>query len=106
MTELKKSKVLLLGASGAGKSALMQRSATVRSADLNMRCSRRISQSSFRERYLPTLGAELFSVETFHKSDKSALSVWDCGGHERFRPIVQQLYSGAKAGSCACCAPN
>lgn len=31
--------------------------------------------------------------------DNGVLYVWDCGGHKRFRPLVQQYYSEAKVGT-------
>ena len=39
--------------------------------------------------HVPTLGAELHQIEAALHGDACELRVWNCGGHERFRPLIQ-----------------
>eukprot|EP00474_Spongospora_subterranea_P009208 CRZ09666.1 hypothetical protein [Spongospora subterranea] len=68
--------VLIVGASGSGKTALVSR----------------ILSEEFPNKHIPTLGAELFIKEMQFQEEYVTLNLWSCGGHERFKPVVQHLY--------------
>lgn len=80
-----KNNVLVLGAAKSGKSAFVSAAVT----------------GAFSEGYRPTLGAELFVKDERGggggKGERVTLHLWSCGGHERFRPLIQQHYDGVKA---------
>ncbi|KAJ3128737.1 hypothetical protein HK101_005350 [Irineochytrium annulatum] len=73
-------KVIILGSVGCGKSALVQRSLT----------------NTFMAEYQETFGAEL-AVKTTNESKKYSLQLWSCGGHERYRALLEQFYSDIHA---------
>ena len=73
------SKVVIVGDSGVGKSALMIRFTTER----------------FAQSYQATIGAD-FAVKTMNVGEQIVkLQVWDTAGQERFRTISQAFYRGA-----------
>ena len=43
------------------------------------------------DRYIPTIGAEIF-FRRFHKGKFFSLSLWDISGQERMYPIVESFY--------------
>lgn len=72
-------KVLLVGNSGVGKSALLQRYA----------------DGTFNEHYLATIGVD-FKIKTINVDDKKVkFQIWDTAGQERFRSITTSYYRGA-----------
>lgn len=73
-------KLIVVGASGAGKSSLL-----IRFAD-----------DIFTTTYLATIGVD-FKVRTVRVSDDKVakLQIWDTAGQERFRTIVASYYRGA-----------
>lgn len=102
--------VLVVGSLGCGKTALVSR----------------LTNGKHVQQYRPTLGCELSEKEvrpvrradgltegepgTFgdsgeqsvyyeldHGASLGTVELWDCGGHERFRPLIQQLYRHAQA---------
>ena len=82
LTGHRRFKVLLVGSKGCGKSSFIKR----------------CIQEDFSTEYLPTLGSELYLIDAESEavSEKVTMQTWDCGGAERFRPIVQQQYQGTK----------
>jgi len=74
-------KILLIGDSGVGKSALLTRYCD------NMFC----------ESYFSTIGVD-FRIKTIEFKDSFAkLQIWDTAGQERFRSITKTYYRGANA---------
>lgn len=74
-------KVLLVGDSGAGKSALVKRFTT----------------DSFSNNYCSTIGVD-FACKTLQFGNQIVkLQVWDTSGQERFRSIASSYYRGAHA---------
>jgi small GTP-binding protein len=79
-------KVLVVGALGCGKSAYVEKLVT----------------GQFNAHSVPTIGCENFVHEVTAASGnnnngnnaaRTTLSLWSCGGHPRFRPLVQQMYA-------------
>ncbi|KAJ3157885.1 Ras- protein Rab-35 [Geranomyces variabilis] len=73
-------KVVVVGSVSSGKSALVQRAVT----------------NTYTNQYLQTFGADL-CVKTTSEKNKSSLKIWCCGGHERYRALLQQFFVGASA---------
>ena len=72
-------KVLLIGDSGVGKSALLTR----------------FTDRTFTESYMITIGVD-FKIQTIKLDDKIIkLQLWDTAGQERFRTITSAYYRGA-----------
>lgn len=72
-------KLLLIGDSGAGKSAIMNR----------------YCDDFFTESYISTIGVD-FKIKTLHINEKIIkLQIWDTAGQERFRAITSSYYRGA-----------
>jgi Ras-related protein Rab-1A len=72
-------KVLIVGNSGVGKSALLQK----------------YTEGTFNEHYLATIGVD-FKIKTLDIDDKKVkLQIWDTAGQERFRSITTSYYRGA-----------
>uniref|UniRef100_A0A8D0B5X5 Ras-related protein Rab-7b n=1 Tax=Salvator merianae TaxID=96440 RepID=A0A8D0B5X5_SALMN len=72
-------KILLIGNSGAGKSALM-----------NQYVNRRFSS-----RYRATIGADFLSKEVHIDGRKLTVQIWDTAGTERFQALGTALYRGS-----------
>ncbi|RKO90929.1 P-loop containing nucleoside triphosphate hydrolase protein [Blyttiomyces helicus] len=70
--------VVVIGSAGCGKSALVQRAVA----------------NTFGQEYLQTFGAE-FCVKTATDSKKGSLNIWCCGGHERYRALLEQFFVNA-----------
>ncbi|KAJ3414532.1 Ras- protein Rab-26 [Chytridiales sp. JEL 0842] len=73
-------KVVVVGSAGAGKTALVTRAVN----------------NTFAPDYFQTFGADLM-VKTTTDSKKYSLQIWCCGGHERYRALLDQFYSNAHA---------
>mmetsp|Transcript_5727 Transcript_5727/g.10274 ORF Transcript_5727/g.10274 Transcript_5727/m.10274 type:complete len:207 (+) Transcript_5727:405-1025(+) len=72
-------KLLLIGDSGVGKSALLVR----------------FSDNTFSESYISTIGVD-FKIRTVKKDGKNVkLQIWDTAGQERFKTITSSYYRGA-----------
>lgn len=72
-------KMLLVGDSGVGKSAVMTR----------------YSDNNFVDRSIPTIGVD-FKIQTTCLNGKIyKLQIWDTAGQERFRTITSSYYRGA-----------
>ncbi|KAI8915357.1 P-loop containing nucleoside triphosphate hydrolase protein [Powellomyces hirtus] len=77
---LEAKKVVVVGSASSGKSALVQRALT----------------NTYTNQYLQTFGADL-CVKTTSEKNKSSLKIWCCGGHERYRALLEQFFVGASA---------
>ncbi|PVD32072.1 hypothetical protein C0Q70_07500 [Pomacea canaliculata] len=75
-------KIILLGDSGTGKTALL----------------RRHVEDVFEENHLPTIGVD-FAVKSMAmpNEDMVKLQVWDTAGQERYRNMTTSYYRGAQA---------
>ena len=73
-------KVLVIGESGVGKTAIMQR----------------YCNNSFDPVYISTIGVDFKPKITNVKGKKVKIQIWDTAGQERFRNITQQYYRGAQ----------
>ncbi|KND01782.1 small GTP-binding protein domain [Spizellomyces punctatus DAOM BR117] len=71
-------KVVVAGSASSGKSSLVQRAVT----------------NTFTSDYLQTFGADL-CVKNSSEKTKYALNIWTCGGHERYRALLEQFFVGA-----------
>jgi len=72
-------KILLIGDSGVGKSALLLR----------------FSDNMFTDSYISTIGVD-FKIRTVELDGKVVkLQIWDTAGQERFRTITSSYYRGA-----------
>ncbi|CAI5795970.1 ras-related protein Rab-7a-like isoform X1 [Podarcis lilfordi] len=72
-------KILLIGNSGAGKSALMNQYVNNR----------------FSSRYRATIGADFLSKEVNIDGRKLTVQIWDTAGTERFQALGTALYRGS-----------
>ena len=73
-------KLLLIGDSGVGKSALIMR----------------FSEERFESNFVPTLGID-FKIKMVTLDEKKIkLQIWDTAGQERFRTITTAYYRGAQ----------
>jgi GTPase SAR1 family protein len=70
-------KILLLGSAASGKTNL----------------ATKYVSDAFNPEYLQTFGAELFEKSSTD-AKKLSLGMWVVGGHERYRTLVTQFYSG------------
>ncbi|EGF77664.1 hypothetical protein BATDEDRAFT_27541 [Batrachochytrium dendrobatidis JAM81] len=73
-------KVVVVGSAGCGKSALVQR----------------YINNTFSTDYLQTYGADLY-IKNTNENKKYSLQIWCCGGHERYRTLLDQFYSDINA---------
>lgn len=72
-------KVLIIGDSGVGKSALLLR----------------FTEDTFSDYYISTIGVD-FKIRTIEQDGKYIkLQIWDTAGQERFRTITSSYYRGA-----------
>ena len=65
-------KVVMIGSSGVGKTALVER----------------ISSSEFNDVHIPTVGAQFVSLEFKTDTGKVNIELWDTAGQEVFRSLV------------------
>jgi small GTP-binding protein len=65
-------KVVLLGNSGVGKTALVER----------------VSEDIFQSSHVPTVGAQFISLELMIGTEKCILELWDTAGQEVFRSLI------------------
>jgi Ras-related protein Rab-1A len=73
-------KLLLIGDSGVGKSALLHR----------------FADDIYTDSYISTIGVD-FKIKTMSIGDKMVkLQIWDTAGQERFRTITSSYYRGAQ----------
>ena len=72
MTDFKQYKVVMLGNSGVGKTAIVER----------------ISNSEFNEVHVPTVGAQFVSLDFKLDTCKVTIELWDTAGQEVFRSLV------------------
>ena len=73
-------KVLIIGESGVGKTAIMQRYCC----------------NSFDPVYISTIGVDFKPKITNYKGKNIKIQIWDTAGQERFKNITQQYYRGAQ----------
>ncbi|BET02186.1 RAB24, member RAS oncogene family [Nesidiocoris tenuis] len=73
-------KIVIVGSSGAGKTALMER----------------FVYSKFTQVRVQTIGATYVSKEVFRGKESIHLSIWDTAGTERYRSMMKQYYRNAK----------
>ena len=74
-----KSKVIVVGSSGVGKTAIIQQ----------------LETKTFKKESQPTIGVD-FKTYTVKEGDNSVvLHIWDTAGQERFRSIAQAYFRGA-----------
>lgn len=73
-------KVVMLGNSGVGKTALVER----------------ISHSEFIQAHVPTVGAQYLSIDFTINRKKITLELWDTAGQEIFRSLVSFYARDAK----------
>jgi Ras-related protein Rab-1A len=72
-------KILVIGESGVGKSALLLR----------------FAENTFSETFMSTVGVD-FKIKKVNVRDKVLkLQIWDTAGQERFRTIMASFYRGA-----------
>jgi small GTP-binding protein len=71
-SELAHYKVVLLGDSGVGKTALVER----------------VTEDIFQNCHVPTVGAQFISLEMEIAENKCILELWDTAGQEVFRSLV------------------
>jgi len=74
-------KIILLGESGVGKSALL----------------RRFGSDKFSSQFPATVGSDFITKEVFIEDSIATLQVWDVAGNERFRSLGTGFYRGADA---------
>lgn len=74
-------KVVLLGDSGVGKTALMK-----------MYCEKK-----FDKPYQATIGADFLQKEMMVNNKPITMQIWDTAGQERFKSLVCKFYRGADA---------
>lgn len=72
-------KVVVVGASGVGKTAIVQHLIT----------------GNFREESQPTIGVEFKSYTLQSESDSVKLQIWDTAGQERFRSVSKAYFRNA-----------
>ena len=72
MTEHSQFKVVMMGSSGVGKTALVER----------------ISNSDFNDVHVPTIGAQFVSIDFRINNNIVTLDLWDTAGQEVFRSLV------------------
>eukprot|EP01090_Pellita_catalonica_P018565 TRINITY_DN6042_c0_g1_i1.p1 TRINITY_DN6042_c0_g1~~TRINITY_DN6042_c0_g1_i1.p1 ORF type:complete len:213 (-),score=45.84 TRINITY_DN6042_c0_g1_i1:141-779(-) len=73
-------KILIIGDSGVGKSALLLR----------------FADDSYTESYISTIGVD-FKIRTVKVEEKTVkLQIWDTAGQEKFRTIISSYYRGAQ----------
>ncbi|ELP87443.1 hypothetical protein EIN_097100 [Entamoeba invadens IP1] len=77
--ETKSIKIILLGESGVGKTALTQR----------------YMENTFDQLYLSTIGVDFSYKEITRNGINLRVCVWDTAGQERFRSIGKSYYKGA-----------
>lgn len=70
-------KIILIGPSAVGKTSLINRYVKNQFVD-----------------YKPTLGVDFLLKEVTLDDSHSKLSIWDIGGHEKFKTLHQSYYSG------------
>lgn len=74
-------KVVLLGDSGVGKTALMK-----------MYCDKKFDKS-----YQATIGADFLQKDMMVNDKAITMQIWDTAGQERFKSLVCRFYRGADA---------
>jgi small GTP-binding protein len=74
-------KVAIAGAGGVGKTTLLRRYAT----------------GKFQESRLMTIGVDFQTIQVELKGQTIKLTVWDLAGQERFTPVRDGFYRGARA---------
>ena len=72
-------KILTLGESGVGKTAIL----------------RRYVENKFEKHHLATIGIDYQSKTIKIKNKEIKLKIWDTAGQERYKNIASQLYKGA-----------
>ena len=72
-------KLILIGSSGVGKSALM----------------RRLVEDTFTDECQSTIGVEFDSKVVMVEDQRVKLQIWDTAGQERFRSIAKSYYRNA-----------
>ncbi|KAI8814161.1 P-loop containing nucleoside triphosphate hydrolase protein [Cladochytrium replicatum] len=76
-------KVVIIGSAGSGKTALIQR----------------LVSNTFSPEYQQTFGADLTVKVISDRFDAQRMTfhLWCCGGHERYRALLEQFYKDAYA---------
>lgn len=81
MLSMLKRKLVIVGDSEVGKSAILQR----------------LTNDKFEESYLSTIGVDFLIHRILVGEHELKLQLWDTAGQERFRSIVNHYYTGANA---------
>ncbi|KAI9202084.1 P-loop containing nucleoside triphosphate hydrolase protein [Polychytrium aggregatum] len=84
-SNLETRRVVILGSSASGKTSLVNRAV----------------HNSFAHDYCQTFGADL-TVKTVIDGQKRVLHMWTCGGHERYRPLLEQFCIDVHAALICC----
>ena len=74
-------KIVMLGDSGVGKTALVSR----------------ISEGGFADTHVPTVGAQFVALPFQVDKTKLTLEVWDTAGQERYQSLGSSFYRGTDA---------
>ena len=74
-------KIVILGDGGVGKSTFLQRFRT----------------GEFEQRYIPTMGVEIYPINFKYSEQSSVFNIWDCAGQEKFGGLGDGYYHGAHA---------
>jgi len=75
-------KVLIVGEGGVGKTSLARRFAT----------------GKFTEDYISTIGVNIFTKIIKVKGERMKLLLWDTGGQEKFKKLLEKYYEGGRCG--------
>ncbi|KAL7752305.1 hypothetical protein RI367_002351 [Sorochytrium milnesiophthora] len=79
LTSIEAKKVLVLGSTGCGKSMLIN-------------CA---VGAPFSDDYRQTFGADMAIKYMMNERQRVMLQIWCCGGHERYRVLLEQFYATA-----------
>ncbi|KAI9145663.1 P-loop containing nucleoside triphosphate hydrolase protein [Paraphysoderma sedebokerense] len=76
LTATNSKKVIVIGGPASGKSCLVHRAV----------------DNTFTEEYQQTFGADLIVKHMIEDNKRSTLNIWCCGGHDRYKVLLDQFY--------------